>query len=233
MSSVATTARRAARLSVGEWLAAHWFAAFVVVYGLWVWLPWLAPVFMHVGWSGPGRALYLIYSLFCHQLPERSFFLFGRMPMYSLTEIQAAWQSTIDPMVLRQFVGNETLGWKIAWSDRMISVYTSIWIFAMVWWLPRRRAKSMPWWGFMLMLIPIVVDGGTHAISDLAGIGNGFRDSNQWLAILTNGTLPAWFYAGDALGSFNSWMRLVTGLLAGFGLVWFAMPHVEASFAKS
>jgi len=233
MSSVATTARRAARLSVGEWLAAHWFAAFVVVYGLWVWLPWLAPVFMHVGWSGPGRALYLIYSLFCHQLPERSFFLFGRMPMYSLTEIQAAWQSTIDPMVLRQFVGNETLGWKIAWSDRMISVYTSIWIFAMVWWLPRRRAKSMPWWGFMLMLIPIVVDGGTHAISDLAGIGNGFRDSNQWLAILTNGALPAWFYAGDALGSFNSWMRLVTGLLAGFGLVWFAMPHVEASFAKS
>ena len=29
----------------------------------------------------------------------------------------------------------------------------------------------------------------------------------------------------------NSWMRLLTGILAGFDLAWFAFPHVEASFA--
>jgi hypothetical protein len=39
-------------------------------------------------------------------------------------------------------------------------------------------------------------------------------------------------YAGDALGSFNSWARLITGVLAGLGLAWFAFPHVERSFAK-
>jgi len=233
MSNVAIGARPAARLSVGEWLVAHWFAAFLVFYGLWVWLPWLAPVFMHIGWSGPGRALYLIYSLFCHQLPERSFFLFGRLPMYPLADIQAAWQSTINPMVLRQFIGNQIMGWKIAWSDRMISFYTSIWLFGLLWWLLRRKVNPLPWWGFMLLLVPIILDGGTHAISDFVGIGQGFRDSNQWLAALTNGAFPGWFYAGDALGSINSWLRLITGLLAGFGLVWFAMPHVEASFAQS
>jgi hypothetical protein len=63
-------------------------------------------------------------------------------------------------------------------------------------------------------------------ISDLAGIGQGFRDNNQWLVGLTNNALPALFYAGDALGSFNSWMRLLTGILAGFGIVWFTLPLI-------
>ena len=233
MSSAAVTARPSAQLSIGEWVASHWFAAFLVVYGLWVWLPWLAPLFMHIGWSEPGRALYLAYSFFCHQLPERSFFLFGRLTTYSLTDIQNAWQNTINPMVLRGFIGNESMGWKVAWSDRMVSFYTSAWVFAIVWWSLPRRCRPLGLWAVTLLLLPIVLDGGTHAISDFAGIGNGFRDSNQWLSVLTNGALPAHFYAGDALGSFNSWVRLITGVLAGFGIVWFAMPHVEASFAES
>ena len=233
MSNAAVAARSSAHLSIGEWVASHWFAAFLVIYGLWVWLPWLAPLFMHIGWSEPGRDLYLVYSLFCHQLPERSYFLFGRLPMYSLSQIQEAWESTINPMVLRTFIGNESMGWKIAWSNRMISFYTSIWGLALIWWPLRRKVKPLPWWGFALLLLPIVLDGGTHAISDFAGIGNGFRDSNQLLAVLTHGALPAPFYVGDALGSFNSWVRLITGLLAGSGIVWFAMPHAETSFAES
>lgn len=64
-------------------------------------------------------------------------------------------------------------------------------------------------------------------VSDLAGIGNGFRDSNAWLVTLTGNALPAWFYAGDGLGSFNSWMRLLTGVLLGVGVVWFVYPHFE------
>jgi hypothetical protein len=48
-----------------------------IILGLYVGLPWLAPVFMQVGWSGAGNALYLIYSTQCHQLPQRSFFRAG------------------------------------------------------------------------------------------------------------------------------------------------------------
>jgi hypothetical protein len=81
-------------------------------------------------------------------------------------------------------------------------------------------------------MLPILLDGGTHALSDLAGIGRGFRDSNTWLAVLTFHGFPASFYEGDALGSFNSIMRLVTGLLAALGMVWFVFPTVEASFAE-
>jgi hypothetical protein len=45
--------------------------------------------------------------------------------MYSLTEIQDIWQYTNDPLVLRQFVGEASVGWKVTWSDRM--VFKDIW----------------------------------------------------------------------------------------------------------
>lgn len=212
--------------SIGEWLSSHWFQLFLAIYGMWVFVPFLAPPFMYFGWTGAGKAIYFIYSFFCHQLPERSFFLFGEKTMYTLSEIQSAWQDTINPMILRKFTGNELMGWKIAWSDRMISFYTSVWLFAVAWFPFRRKVKLLPWWGFALLLLPLIIDGGTHAISDLAGIGQGFRDTNQWLAILTKNSLPTTFYMGDALGSFNSIMRFISGLLAGLGIVWLAFPYI-------
>jgi hypothetical protein len=77
----------------------------------------------------------------------------------------------------------------------------------------------------------MIIDGSTHAISDLAGIGLGFRDTNQWLVALTNHSLPVTFYGGDALGSFNSWARLISGLLAGLGIVWLVFPYIYQSQA--
>jgi uncharacterized membrane protein len=215
-----------AKQNIFQWIGNHWFETFLIVYGAWVFAPFLAPVFMHVGWTGAGKAIYFVYSFFCHQLPERSFFFFGEKSMYSLNEIQAAWQNTINPMILRQFTGSETMGWKVAWSDRMISFYTSVWLFAVIWHPFRQKIKPLPWWGFALLLLPIILDGGTHTISDLAGIGQGFRDTNAWLAALTNQAYPATFYTGDTLGSFNSIMRFITGSLAGLGIVWLAFPYI-------
>jgi len=181
---------------------------------------------MHIGWTGAGKAIYLVYSFFCHQLPERSFFWFGDKTMYSLSEIQSVWQNTANPLILRQFVGNESMGWKIAWSDRMISFYTSIWFFAVLWYPMRRKIKPLAWWGFILLLLPITIDGATHMISDFAGIGQGFRDTNQWLIALTSNSYSIGFYAGDALGSFNSVMRFITGILAGLGIVWITFSYI-------
>lgn len=232
MSIAIAPARPAVSRTLGSWLSRRWLLVFAVTYGLWVWLPFAAPVAMHFGWNGLGRAIYLFYSFFCHQLPERSFFLFGRAPMYSLAAFQAAGSNSLNPFILRRFLGNDSLGWKVAWSDRMISFYTSIWAFTLLWQMFRRRSRPLPWWGLILFLLPIVLDGGSHAASDLAGIGQGFRDSNAWLAALTSYAFPTSFYIGDAIGSFNSIMRLITGVLAGLGLVWFAFPYVEASFAQ-
>jgi uncharacterized membrane protein len=212
--------------SLFQWISNHWFETILMIYGVWVFTPFFAPLFMHLGWIRAAKTIYFIYSFFCHQLPERSFFFFGEKSMYSLPEIQAVWQNTANPLILRTFIGTETVGWKVAWSDRMISFYTSIWVFAVLWFPLRRTIKSLPWWGFLALLLPIAGDGITHAISDMSGIGLGFRDTNMWLVTLTNHQLPASFYAGDALGSFNSLARLFTGLLSGLGIVWFALPHI-------
>jgi hypothetical protein len=83
---------------------------------------------------------------------------------------------------------------------------------------------------FLLLLLPMAIDGGTHFISDLSGFGQGFRDTNLWLVGLTGGRLAPTFYAGDAWGSFNASMRLLTGVLFGLGVAWFAAPRIEATF---
>jgi uncharacterized membrane protein len=115
----------------------------------------------------------------------------------------------------------------------MVSAYSSIPLAAALWWPLRRRLRPLPLWGFALLSLPMFVDGVTHLISDLSGIDQGFRTANAWLATLTANRLPASFYVGNALGSFNSWMRLITGVLFGAGAVWFAIPYLDLSFRES
>jgi uncharacterized membrane protein len=229
MSRVAARVNPVAAQSMGQWIAAHWLPVFLVAYGLWVWLPWLAPILMESGSSTAAQIIYSAYSVFCHQLPERSFFLSGPQTMYSLSDIQVVWQDALNPMTLRKFIGNDAMGWKVAWSDRMVSFYTSIWLLTLAWLPFRRRIKPLAWWGFGLLLLPMLLDGVTHTVSDFSGLGRGFRDSNAWLISLMPNAQQM-FLAGDALGSFNSWARLITGVLAGLGIVWFALPHLERSF---
>lgn len=208
----------------------NWILVFAVIFGIFVFLPFFAPVFMFVGLEGLGKAIYTVYSFLCHQLPQRSYFLFGPKISYTIPEIQAAWKDTLDPMVLRQFTGNPQMGWKVAWSDRMVSMYVSTWFFGLIWWPLRKRLKPLPWWGLILFLLPMGIDGTSHLISDLYGIGQGFRANNLWLAELTGNVLPTTFYAGDAWGSFNAWMRLISGVFFGIGIVWFGFSYLEQAF---
>jgi uncharacterized membrane protein len=100
-------------------------------------------------------------------------------------------------------------------------------------WRPLRRwLKPLPWWGLVLFLLPMAVDGVSHFISDLYGFGQGFRDSNAWLANLTNYAFSPGFYASDAWGSFNSLMRLLTGVLFGLGIVWFGFSYLDDAFSQ-
>lgn len=214
-------------------LIKNWLLAFSLIYGLYVGLPFLAPVFMKLDWEGPAKDIYTLYSFLCHQLPQRSFFMFGDRTTYSLSEIQAVWQNTNDPWILRQFTGTSEMGWKVAWSDRMVSMYTGILFAAWLWYPFRKKLTGIPLWAFGLLILPMALDGASHVISDFAGIGQGFRDTNLWLARLTDFSLPPTFYAGDALGSFNSWMRLISGILFGAGIVLFGFPVLDQMFVDA
>ena len=211
----------------------HWIFVFGIAFGLYTGLPFLAPVFMHNGWNNVGNAIYFIYSFLCHQLSQRSFFLFGPKFTYSIAEIGASGLNTGSFLALRHFIGNTAMGWKVAWSDRMVSMFTSLWAFGLLWWPLRKRLPKLPVWGLVLFLIPMAVDGGTHFLSELAGFGQGFRDTNLWLTALSNNIFRPDFYAGDAWGSFNSLMRLLTGILFGLVVAWFAFPHLEDAFSEA
>lgn len=217
-----------------HWFSRRWLFAFTIILIVFNGLPFLAPVFMEQGWEGAGNTIYLVYTVLCHQMPQRSFFLFGSSPMIPLETVQAIWQDTTNPLILRQFVGNTAVGWKVAWSDRMVYMYTSPLLFGLVFWPLRHRLKPLSLWGFLLFLLPMVVDGTTHIVSELiGGIGGGFRYTNGWLAAFTNHLFPATFYVGDGFGSFNAWMRLLTGILFGLGVIWFAYPRLQATFDQT
>lgn len=210
----------------------QWMLVFSIFLGLYVGLPFLAPVFKEIGWEGPANAIYFIYSFLCHQMPQRSLFLFGKKTTYSLEAIQSVWQNTNNPLILGQFIGNADLGWKVAWSDRMVSMYTSVLVIGWLWYPFRRKLKPLPLWGFLLFLAPMAVDGITHIISDLSGIGQGFRYTNVWLRVLTANSFSSSFYAGTTLGTFNSYMRLISGVSFGLGFVLFIFPYLEKSFQQ-
>lgn len=230
----ATTQPNLRPLIVTRSILRHWLAIFLVVYGLFNALPFVAPMFMKLGWTDAGNAIYTGYSFLCHQMAQRSFFLFGTHVTYSPDQmpVSLTGNTGADTLILRSFRGNAALGWKVAWSDRMISLYAGVWLVGLVYWgvARLRTVRPISLWAFGLLLLPIVLDGGTHMISDTVdGLLTGFRYDNAWLAALTGYILPESFYAGDALGSFNSWMRLLTGLLAAVGVVWFAFPWIDQS----
>jgi hypothetical protein len=212
-----------------RWLGQHWLIWYSILTGIWVMLPWLAPIFMHVGATGPALAIYLFYSPQCHQLPQRSYFLFGPQLMVPLDQIFAVTHAT-DPLGLRWFLGTPDLGWKVAWSDRMVSLYTPLFL-GTLWYAARKNQwRPVHWsWHLLLPYLPLLLDGLSHMLDD--GLGLAFRADNTWLALLTGFGLPRSFYAGDALGSFNWWLRLLTGLLAGFAFVRQVYPYLDRGIA--
>lgn len=190
----------------------------------------MAPVLMVAGMPGLARAIYLGFSLVCHQRANRSFFLFGLQATYSYSDLVPFAPGADTWSGLRAFVGTPELGYKVAWSDRMVALYGGVFLGGLVFALLRRRLRPLKWWALVLLSVPMLVDGATHLISDLWGVGNGFRYYNAWLARLTGRVLPQGFYAGTELGSFNSLMRLATGLLFGWAVVWTAYPVLETTF---
>ena len=64
------------------WMSRHWLALFNTIILIYVGLPILAPVLMNYGVEGPARAIYTVYSPLCHQMSQRSFFLFGEQSAF-------------------------------------------------------------------------------------------------------------------------------------------------------
>jgi hypothetical protein len=124
------------------WCFDHWIFIVSVAVGILVVTPFLAPVFMHLGWTGLGGLIYGLYSAQCHQMAQRSIFLFGPQAMFNLPQLPVSLTENIvtDMQALGAFVGNPEMGWRAAWSDRMVYMYGGIWLLGIYFgWVKRYR----------------------------------------------------------------------------------------------
>lgn len=218
------------------WAFEHWLLIISALLGVLLLLPFLAPVLMALSWTGPAKVIYTLYSVLCHQMAQRSFFLFSQQPMYNLAELPISLTGNlpVDMQTLRHFVGDPTFGWKVAWSDRMIWMNGGIWLAGLRYGVlrQRRQPRSLSLIAAGILSLPMLLDGVSHLMSDVdGGLVGGWRYTNVWLAQLTGYAFPNWFYAGDALGSFNAWMRFMSGLTFGFASVFLVYPQLERAFS--
>ena len=157
-------------------LARHWLAMLVLFWGLYVGLPLLAPVFMNLGWTGPAKIIYAIYRPACHQRPDRSYFLGGPQVVYSTEELAEA---RVDVGPLSRDIGNEAVGWKVAFCERDVAIYGSLFLGSLAFALVRRTRRKwlMRFRTYLIFLVPLGIDGGLQLF--------GLYESNWLLRSLT------------------------------------------------
>ncbi|MHB0922821.1 MAG: DUF2085 domain-containing protein [Bellilinea sp.] len=209
------------------WLSQNYMGLISLVLIFYVGLPFLAPVLAKTGAVGSARVIYTMYSPLCHQLPYRSWFLYGTQPYYprELAGIQgvATYEEIIgadatDVGNNRKFIGVEELGYgaeavgyKVALCQRDIAIYGSMALFSLLFWLTGRKIKPLPWFLWLLFgLVPIGIDG----VSQLPSLIS---------------QLPDWMIIRES----TPILRTITGALFGITTSWYLFPMIEESMRET
>ena len=159
-------------------MSRHWLAIFNTVWAIYLFTPFLAPIFMQLGWEAPASVIYAIYSVLCHQLPDHSYFLFGPSFVPQTPELIAGGMPVTSSLFIeRAFIGNAEIGWKVALCQRDVAIYTGVLLAGLSYAFVRRRARPLPLKIFVLLVLPMAIDGGTQLI--------GLRESNWLLRTIT------------------------------------------------
>jgi uncharacterized membrane protein len=180
----------------------------------------LAPILMKIKLEQPARLIYWVYDAFCHQLAFRSWFIFGHQPFYPRELAHVAYyfsfekaigNSQLDLNFARDFLGNDTLGYKIALCQRDVAIYGSLLVFGLIFQLTGKKIKPIPWYFWILLgLLPIGLDG----ITQFGGLGISFL---SWLPVRESTPL----------------IRTITGILFGMTTGLFMFPLIEENMRQS
>jgi uncharacterized membrane protein len=206
----------------------YWYLLMLGLTWLVLALGFLAPLLLALGLPGAAQWCYEVLAPHNHQLPQRSYFLFGEAGVIQTYTVGQLIGQGADPLNLQSFTGNADIGYKTALNHRMIAIFGAMLIGGLGWGLAKGqpRVKVM---GLLLLALPLLVDGLSHMVSEDSGLG--FRETNAWAMTLTGGSFSPEFYTGITVGTLNWWLRTVTGSLFGLGLVWFLCSYLSARFA--
>ncbi len=202
----------------------HWFSKrYLLVINififLYVGLPFLAPYLMQAGLPGLAKPIYSVYGAVCHQMAFRSWFLYGDQPVYPRVAAGVEGLDTFgeisglseeDLLAARQFVGNEQVGYKVAYCQRDVAIYGAMLGFGLLFGLTKRKIPPLPWYAWIIIgVAPIALDGFSQLISQIPGFSLwAYRESTPFL-------------------------RTLTGALFGFSTAWFGFPLLEESMVET
>lgn len=134
----------------------HWLFAVNWALTLYIALPLLAPVLMHNGYRDAGLYIYKLYGPpACHQLPERSYFLYGPQYDYSLDELN----QLLGAETPQRYIGNDQIGYKIAVCQRCLAIYMTLLFAGLAFAVVRDQMPPLPWQYVLLFLAPMGIDG--------------------------------------------------------------------------
>ncbi len=216
----------------------HWAVVIAILAGLYVGIPFAAPIAMQYGQTGIANVIYTIYGPpICHHLAFRSWFLFGDQAAYPrklaglpgptfedyasqdpvFANIDVYTLNAVLVYAAKDFRGNSQMGYKVALCERDVAIYGSIALFGFVFALLRKlkvRVPYLPFWLYLLVAIaPIGLDGFSQLFASppFNGFGLSFYPIRESTPLL----------------------RTLTGALFGVGNAWLAFPYIDDSMEET
>ncbi len=219
------------------WLSRRWVAVLSALSLLYAGIPFLAPVAIETGHPMVARAIYRLYSPLCHQFAFRSWFLYGEQAAYPREAAGVEGGSfedyasrdpffdgvdvhTLDDDLIyaaKQFVGNKEMGWKVAFCERDVAIYSAIALSGFLFMILKRagvKVPYLPFWVYVLIaLVPMGIDGASQFFANppFNGFGLAFYPIRESTPLL----------------------RVITGALFGLGNAWLAIPYVDDSMEET
>lgn len=201
--------------AISGWFRKNYLFAINLLLAIYLFLPVMAPILMKIGANDAGNLIYGMYKPLCHQLAYRSFFLFGEQSVYprevaGIKTLKSYEDVTgLDPNDVKsamEFIGNETLGYKIALCQRDVAIYGSLLLFGLIFGISKRKIKPLPWLLWILLALgPIGLDGFSQLLSQ------------------TDLPALAWLLPRES----TPLLRVLTGSMFGWFTAWFGIPSIE------
>jgi uncharacterized membrane protein len=200
------------------WVARHWLALANTFFLTYVGLPFLAPVLLAYGFTGPANTIYSLYRAACHQFPSRAYFIFGEQVALCHRDI-AIYATLLAGGLVFGFIRHRLKPPPFHWYAFML--------------VPIALDGGMQMVSELLQVAPVIILWAIGLI--LIGVVMVVAYSQQkltWHVMLFLAFGPLALLYVQFFGPYHSDLlrRNLTGFIFGLGTVWFAYPYLEESF---
>ncbi len=210
----------------------HWLALFNGAVALYVLLPIVAPLMLHLGIEKPAHLIYRAYGLTCHQMAFRSFFVGGEQPVYPRDRAKTLidWETFemavqhddhfhtlsfdgLSPQLMtaaRTYNGSAEMGYKTAICQRDMGIWGFLLVGGLLYGLLRTRMRVRP----MPLIVFIILGMGPIGLDGFSQLFGYFG-------------LDVGLFSAFPVRESPPWLRTLTGAWFGFSIAWLMLPRLD------